>query len=129
MKKPDAGERIATVNKPAHFIAAEHCRFGRASTRKGLPFVVSSVGDYWPPGATGRHTIGYKRTYETLVFKGWRGKRCLAKECGCRVPLGFKWLEIDGVFANTKAECLRNHAAMVRKYLPRRALRTKRSKR
>lgn len=53
--------------QPGHFCDAKHCRW-HLHTHVG-PYCVSSVGDYWPKGATAPEMVGWKRLYETMVFR------------------------------------------------------------
>jgi len=76
---------------PGHFICADRCRF-HLCTEVG-EFLVSTVGMMVPLNIPGKKTprtqyeeVGYKRLFETMVFK--MKDRC---SCGCRMPL------IDGV--------------------------------
>jgi hypothetical protein len=58
---------------PGHFIAAFNCRF-RMNTYVG-DYIVSTVGEYIPqhkPDAEQFEEIGFRRLYETMVFKAER---------------------------------------------------------
>lgn len=109
--------------KPGHFVCAHQCRF-HLCTQVGA-FLVSTVGEYIPsefrsdilteeewlsanyPGAD----IGYKRKYETMVFR-CTGGIC---DCGCGVPkidLG----EIDMAGCNDAGTATANHNKLCRKY-------------
>lgn len=56
----------------AHFIAASNCLFRRNTLLeyKDKKWIVSTVGNYVPMYRGEPVTIGYKRWYETMVFKG-----------------------------------------------------------
>lgn len=95
---------------PAHFIAANYCKFRRA-TVVGR-YIVSSVGDYRPHGLDGvQETIGSDRTFETMVFR--RGPVC---DCGCGEPRINSGQEIDFAPAKSAPECAKNHERLCRKY-------------
>ena len=69
-----------------HLCVSNWCRF-HLTTRIG-GYLVSTVGEYFPPHATERDcpkkptTVGLGRTYETMVFEV--SGTC---ECGCGLPL------------------------------------------
>lgn len=105
---------------PAHFVCALDCRFHMA-TQVGC-VIVSTVGEYLPDHKTrerlaterdiklrgrgderlhdwfkktgGYEEIGYRRTYETMVFRIAR-EVCAVKDCGCGMPLIASWTELD----------------------------------
>jgi hypothetical protein len=64
-------ERLAVTRRyfgnAGHFVASSQCRF-HLHTHVGR-FCVSSVGDYYPRGATDPERIGCDRFYETFVFE------------------------------------------------------------
>jgi hypothetical protein len=68
-----------------HLCISNWCCF-HLTTRVG-EYLVSTVGEYYPPHVNeilrpkAPSDIGYKRLYETMVFKC--GKVC---ECGCGMP-------------------------------------------
>ena len=109
-----------------HFICASWCRF-HLCTLIG-DFVISTVGKYVHP----RHyagseqaesewllknpdgeEIGYKRTYETMVFK-LKG-RCEEPDCGCGGHPLIDPRELDFLPANTSGEARENHMTLCRK--------------
>lgn len=49
-----------------HFISADHCRFLLHNGTER--YCVSTVGDYWPPGANRRCEVSWDGLYETMVF-------------------------------------------------------------
>src|SRR5262245_20633370 len=80
-----------------HFICGQWCRF-HLCTLVG-EFLVSTVGEYvhpkhsngseadesrWLKANWPGEDIGYKRKYETMVFRA--GERCKAKDCNCGLP-------------------------------------------
>ena len=99
-----------------HYICGQWCRF-HIATKVG-PWLVSTVGEYVPPFASGGserterewlsknfpgEDIGYNRKYETMVFPA--GNPC---PCGCGMPM------IDGDELatngyNTAAEATAGH--------------------
>lgn len=68
---------------PAHFIAANECRFHMATSIGDV--IVSTVGEYFPKCRDGKNPeeIGYRRTYETMVFRISKTGKC---QCGCGMP-------------------------------------------
>lgn len=52
---------------PAHFIGADECRFRMATEVGG--YIVSTVGEYRSSLTQKVEEIGYRRKYETMVFK------------------------------------------------------------
>lgn len=93
-----------------HFICGTFCRFHLCTLVNGK-YLVSTVGQYFPDAPVrealaqsrgfhlkeqgdareyewldkngGYESIGYKRTYETMVFRVKDGKFC---DCGCNIP-------------------------------------------
>lgn len=103
-----------TIEKPGHFIASNRCAWGRTTLCDH--YFVSSVGGYRPYGDGEFVEIGYGRLYETYVF-AWDGRTvCEIQGCGCGLPKPDSWGNIDGLPANTREECERNHATMVEKW-------------
>jgi hypothetical protein len=97
----------------AHFCASKWCLFHMA-TQVG-EFIVSTVGDYRPGYSTDEaEEIGYKRKYETMVFKA--GAVCSAPDCGCGMPSLDPPMEIDSSGYNTPADAAEGHMKMCRKY-------------
>jgi hypothetical protein len=104
----------------AHFICGHMCRFHMA-TKVG-DYLVSTVGEMWPDSEVreiyastrgialrgkgdaraadymkkiGYEEIGYRRKFETMVFRA--GPRCTAKGCKCGMPcITGHELESDG---------------------------------
>ena len=108
-----------TIDKPSHLCVSADCRYGKTTMLPG--YFVSSVGEYVPEGGPlkirhGKKTweeIGLGRMYETYVFE-WGGQFC---SCGCGVPVPkYGYLECEGLPANTREECEKNHALLVEKY-------------
>lgn len=104
-----------TIERPGHFIGSQECAWGRITMCDR--YFVSSVGEYRPYGEDGLVVeIGHGRFYETYVFP-WDGRTvCGADGCNCGLPEPDSWDEIDGLPANTREECERNHATMVEKW-------------
>lgn len=90
-----------------HLIVAEWCRFHMA-TRVG-DVLVSTVGDYFPPGKEERETIDCGRFFETFVFAAGA-----TLDCGCTNAAS--WSEIDCAPANSAAAATANHMEMCRKW-------------
>lgn len=98
---------------PSHFIGAKRCRYGRTSLVGGR-WVVSTVGDYRPDGG-GQESIGYDRTYETMVFP--LAKLCDDKLCDCGGrPVIEEWGGLDMAGYHSEAEAALGHELMVRKW-------------
>jgi hypothetical protein len=95
---------------PGHFIGAHDCAF-RMCTQVG-DFLVSTVGSYRPDRGKEKD-IGWKRKYETFVFKA--GAVCTVKGCGCGMP-EIDGGEIDSEPANNPGDATANHYAMCAKY-------------
>ena len=100
---------------PAHFCCAPWCCFHLA-TEVGK-YVVSTVGEYFPPHATERDrpekptNIGCDRLYETMVFKKDKG-RC---KCGCGAPM-IKLTELDFLPYNGRKEANKGHMDLCKKW-------------
>lgn len=93
------------IGYPAHFCDADRCKF-RMATIIG-DRVVSTVGDYWPPGADGPHPIGWGRNFETMVF-AYHGFCDCSQNCG-RPNINPR--ELDAIPANRPGEAAKNHIA------------------
>jgi len=52
-----------------HLCVSDKCRFHLATVVGGGRWIVSTVGDYWPDGASEPARIGARRLYETYVFR------------------------------------------------------------
>jgi hypothetical protein len=108
---------MATTNgwiwfgSPGHFIGGASCRFHMA-TQVGR-YLVSTVGDYYPPFPGTRTEVGYKRFFETMVFKA--GKACAVKSCGCGMPT-IDGSELDFEGYNTAGAAQKGHLAMCEKW-------------
>ena len=104
-----------TIEKPSHFICSQRCEFGRTTMIPG--YYISTVGEFRRnPTDKEFSTVGYRRLYETYVFR-WSGARCADPECHCGgVPEPESWAEIDSLPANTRAEAIANHEALVTKW-------------
>lgn len=87
-----------------HLIVAKKCRF-HLSTRVG-DYRISTVGDYWPDGATAPEEIGVGRLYETFVFR--------VSGPGEGEPDDYD--EIDSEVYNDSEDADAGHMAMCRKY-------------
>jgi hypothetical protein len=62
----------------------------------------------------GFEEIGYRRKYETMVFKA--GKPCTTKECGCGLPVPTEWTELDSGTYNAAKDATEGHGAMCEKW-------------
>lgn len=124
---------------PGHFICSFDCRF-HLCTRVGN-FLVSTVGEMFPDAPVreifartrgialtgmgderkndymkkiGFDDIGYKRKYETMVFR-INDKRCEVPDCGCGLPgVSFSELDCDGY--NTAGEATNGHMKICEKW-------------
>ncbi len=104
--------RTLSLGHAQHFIGASHCQFhlGTLVEGPGGRYVVSTVGDYYPPSSPNPRAptrIGWNRLFETYVFE------CDAadKECGC--PNIASHTELDSMPANDATTAQANHAKMV----------------
>lgn len=99
-----------------HLCVAHYCRF-HLCTRVGQ-YLISSVGDYYPPHSESRETIGAGEDsfYETYVFK--IVGVCTAEGCGCGMPTT-DGHEIEGIRSGTPGETQAIHLQMCRKYAKR----------
>ena len=125
--------------KAAHFILGEWCRFHLA-TQIG-DHIISTVGELFPDAPVrelyaemrgkplvgkgdarvadymikfGYEEIGYKRKYETLVFRV-TGEVCTAEGCDCGLP-EIVASELDGDSYNNAGDATRGHMAMCQKW-------------
>lgn len=96
---------------PGHFCGGKDCRF-HLTTEIGR-FLVSTVGNYWPPSLNEMTEIGYERYYETMVFR-FKG-RCEEKDCGCGQPI-ILLADLDMVGYQTGGEACFGHMAMCDKW-------------
>jgi len=96
-----------------HLCVASKCRF-HLCTKVGK-YLVSTVGEYYQKGEGGQPTdIGYKRLFETMVFKA--GKPCNADICGkCGIP-EISGSEMDFVGYNKAGDAARGHMVKCRKW-------------
>lgn len=106
MSTPSAPRKY--FGNAGHFIASESCRF-HLTTQIG-DVVVSTVGDYYPTNAEGRKTIGYRRFFETMVFR--TTGPC---DCGCGMP-EHDGSEVDFAGYQTRDEANVGHEAMCEKW-------------
>ena len=131
-------QRWQWFGSAAHFICGRWCRFHLA-TQVG-EYLVSTVGEYVPPDGVqtilaesrgialtgkgeareaeflekvGFEEIGYRRTYETMVFKA--GKPCDAEGCGCGIPV-IDGSELDFEGYNDAGAATRGHQEMCAKW-------------
>ncbi len=98
----------------AHFIGADRCRYRLATYVGG--YIVSTIGDYFPMGASQLEKIGFDRMYETYVFKAGE----VALECGCKYK-PTSWQEIDSRGSNCPNEAYENHIIMCNKWAKKKA--------
>jgi len=99
-------------DRPGHFIGSSECQFGMTDVING--YIVSTVGDYRPPGATTMQPIGFRHFYETMVFVD-SGKRCVEPACECGLPL-HNGRDVDFAGYQTAAEAAAGHARMIKAY-------------
>lgn len=121
--KPNRG-RTARARKVAvterdfrgHFICSEYCKFFR-TTDVG-EYRVSTIGDFHPTRTGGRQEIGYKRFYETMVFRlGPVVHQCDVVDCpqnGAREIQ--EWSEVEAHGYQSRLTALAGHRAIVRTY-------------
>ena len=122
-----------------HFICAQWCRF-HLCTLVGS-YLISTVGEYVPDETVreihcevrgiklegrgdarladymkkvGFQEIGYKRTYETMVFHA--GEPCRAEGCNCGLPRLADACEIECLGANDAGTATANHLSMCHEY-------------
>lgn len=91
-----------------HFCAADSCLF-RLATLLPNGYVVSSVGEYRYNNE--QRDIGYKRKYETMVFKTIPNQK---QECGCPNIQSYENLDFAG--ANDSTTAIKNHYDLCRKW-------------
>lgn len=122
-----------------HLIVSANCRF-HLCTQVG-DYLVSTVGEYFPDDSVreslaqsrgvvlkgrgderradymkkiGFEEIGYKRLYETMVFRV-TGEVCHRPECACGLPeVNYSELDMDGY--QTAGAATLGHMALCRKY-------------
>lgn len=93
-----------------HFIGGNECRF-RLNTKVGN-YIVSTVGEYYPmSNADKPYSIGYNRTFETMVFKAVKGD---APCCPFEADVSAGVLEM--VPYNTPGDAQEGHMLMCEKY-------------
>lgn len=94
---------------PGHFIGAAKCLF-RLNTVVKEKFIISTVGDYRETPTSTEGSLGYDRTFETMVFTA---QKCT---CGCGgwIPSCFR--EIDSAGYDNPDEATRGHYAMCEMY-------------
>lgn len=100
-----------------HLCVADSCLF-HLLTDVGN-YIVSTIGDYRPrykhdgnESLPEPQEIGYKRLFETYVFK-YSGGFC---ECGCGTPKPADLSEVDALPANTYEEANTNHLKLCQKW-------------
>ena len=100
----------------AHLCVARWCLFHLATEVNG--YLISTVGDYQAPMGgeenAPRAEIGYKRFFETMVFKA--GIPCTAKDCDCGLPDLASGEELEAAGYQTAGEAAAGHIAMCKKY-------------
>ena|SRR5690348_13711810 len=96
---------------PGHFIGSRECMF-RMTTQVG-DVLVSTVGKYQPRGTETEQEIGYRRLYETMVFKV--NGVCVIQDCGCGTPT-IDTAEIDMCGYNDPVAARDGHMALCRKW-------------
>lgn len=85
-----------------HFCAADRCRY-HLCTVVG-PWLVSTIGEYFPRNDETQQTVGLDRMFETMVF---RVEPC--DRADCREFHQTSGEELDFAAANTRAEAQREH--------------------
>lgn len=111
---PDISDERIERPFRGHLIVAERCRWYRTTDVHGK-WRVSTIGDYWPVGATEPATIGCGRLYETMVF-ALSAEVCNASCCG-GAPKIVDWVERDFAAYNSASDAERGHEEMVAKWL------------
>lgn len=94
-----------------HFVAAGSCRFRRHTQTRN--FRISTVGDYFPDGRD-RQEIGYRRNFETMVFRTAEALVSNNEGCGCQEVSSWSEVESDGYL--TAGEAQLGHERLVSKY-------------
>lgn len=109
-----------------HFICGRWCRFHLCTEVGG--YLVSTVGQFvhpmhgkgneqaeaeWLLENPNGQEIGYKRHYETMVFKS--GAPCDAEGCKCGTPLPSDHTEVEMDGYSEPGEATAGHIAMCRK--------------
>jgi hypothetical protein len=100
----------------------QECRWHMATVIGTV--LVSSVGELWAPKGTppsmvvrdGLMEIGWKRLYETMVFRVDPSNVCAVPGCGCGAPIPITRIELDAASANTRSEARAAHMAMCAKW-------------
>jgi len=101
--------KIIEQGHAGHFIGANSCLFKR-STYLSNGYLISSVGDYFPPHSNTIEEIGAGRLFETYVFTAKKTK----SPCGCyRIK---DYMEIDSLAANDARTAQKNHEKMIKKW-------------
>ena len=101
---------------PGHFICADRCGFHKTTYVDG--YIVSTVGEMTPlifGSSYGKkyEEIGYKRLYETMVFKA---KKISPKpSCGCIFQMK-KARDIEMLGYNNRKDAIKGHEELVKKY-------------
>lgn len=98
----------------AHLCVSNKCRFHLTTVVGGGKLIVSTVGEYFPDGATKPKTIGLGRLYETMVFKA--GDPCTSKECGCGLLDIGDHIEVAMRPYNTRLDAMNGHVEMCKEY-------------
>ena len=111
-----------------HLCVGAWCRF-HLHTKVGN-YIVSTVGEYVPLSASNGHErdeaawleenwpgmdIGYKRKYETMVFR-WSGERCETDTCGCGQALVGDYSELTCRGYNTRGDATNGHMQTCQEY-------------
>ena len=91
-----------------HFCGSGDCRF-HLTTLVGK-YIISTIGEWRPMGATKDKEIGISGFYETMVFV--HAGNC---ECGCGLPM-MNCSEIDGLRYNKPKAATAGHNKICLKY-------------
>ena len=95
--------KLEWFGQAGHLCVADSCRFHLHTHVNG--FCVSTVDEYYPPGATKPETVGCDRLYETMVFK--------LNAAGDDVE---SWAELTCVGYNDRDAANTGHMEQVRKW-------------
>ena len=136
--KLKSGKDWAWMPHPGHFICSRDCKFFMNTYVNG--YIVSTIGEYLPDSEVreifansrgielkgrgderladymkkiGYEEIGYKRKYETMVFKAKKS------EHKCCPYVSSNWGEIDFMGYNTPEDAFKGHYKMCWKYAKR----------
>ena len=103
--------QITWMPHAGHFICGERCQFRLNTHVNG--FIISTVGEFVPVSkmdGAAFEEIGYKRLYETMVFKAKKSKH------GCCAYVQKNGNNIDFAGYNKPTDAYNGHMKFIRKY-------------